>query len=138
MESLLYVSLSRLPESSAAEQLRTILDVAAVRNRAHDLTGAMIYTGAYFAQVLEGPGQGIAEVMASITADPRHDEVVVARRETVYGRSFTSWGMGLIAPDPSIAEQVRAVHALHGEPEAEQAADRVLGWMRRSYIVPAG
>ena len=137
MLSLLYVSRSRLPENTAAEQLRTILDVSAQRNRRQDLTGALIYTGTHFAQILEGPEQGVAAVMASIAVDLRHEEVAVMQREAIYGRSFASWGMGLIAHDTAIAQQIRSVHAARAERGVEEAVARLIATMRSSYIVPA-
>jgi hypothetical protein len=130
MLSLLYTSRSRLSEAEASDQLRAILDAAAQRNQAAGITGALVYTGNDFAQILEGPEESVAEVMASILIDPRHTDVAIVRREAIQRRSFPNWGMALIGFDQTTALQIGAIRSAPSDDALDEAVDAVIRWMR--------
>ena len=77
--SLLYVSKTLLerPEAEAEEQ--TILAAAAARNARLGVTGALLSTGTYFAQLLEGEQDAVEALMSSIDADARHMRIKIIR-----------------------------------------------------------
>jgi hypothetical protein len=131
MLSLLYTSRSRLAADDAAGQLKAILDTAVPRNQSRDLTGTLVYTGTDFAQILEGPEEGVDEVMASILIDPRHEDVAIVRREAITARSFPNWGMALIGFDAATASHIGAIRAAADEAALSQAVEAVMRWMRR-------
>jgi hypothetical protein len=90
--SLLYVSktLLELPQDEA--EVVKIVEAATVRNAALGVTGALVSTGTYFAQLLEGTQGAVEELMASIEEDSRHMRVKTIR--TVQEeRRFGGWSM---------------------------------------------
>ena len=95
LKTLLYVSesLLRLPEE--AGRLQNILDVSRERNAALGVTGALIAARGHFAQVLEGPAEGVAAVMDSIDRDPRHRRVTLVLDRVTPHRQFAAWTMSL-------------------------------------------
>lgn len=131
MLSLLYVSRSRLPRGQEEPQLRQILDVAARRNLANGITGALVHTGTDFAQVLEGPEDAVAQIMASILIDPRHERVSIIRRDEVATRSFPNWGMALIGHIPATQDQIAAVWKASDEASLAESIDGLVQWMRQ-------
>lgn len=92
-QSLLYVSHSCLVRPHDDPEIAKIIEVSRERNRALKVTGALIATHRFFAQVLEGPDAAIDELMLSIARDRRHRDVTVVRREALPARRFDNWSM---------------------------------------------
>lgn len=125
LSSLLYVSRSTIAPADAAVTVGAIVAVATARNPALGLTGALLFTGMHFAQVLEGPAASIDTLMESLRADSRHDSLLVVDRSIVPARRFDSWSMAYFGPsqfvsrhvtrllsDPSLSEQRRGAEWL--------------------------
>lgn len=95
LKTLLYVSesLLRLPEE--AGRLRNILEVSRPRNASLDVTGTLVAVRGHFAQVLEGPDDAVAAIMASVSRDPRHRRVTTVLEHPVAHRQFEAWSMCL-------------------------------------------
>lgn len=94
---LVYESTVRLPFGAEGEQgIQEILTAARSRNAALGVTGVLYFDGSYFLQVLEGPQGAIAEVFASILADPRHTDLRVVERGPIATRSFAGWDMAWV------------------------------------------
>jgi hypothetical protein len=89
---------------SVADPLIRDQDIAAIllasrRNNArHGLTGALIYNGHNFMQLLEGPAKEVEICLEAIRRDPRHSGLTEVRRRPVYERDFAEWSM-LYDPD---------------------------------------
>ena len=91
MLSVTYVSVA--DPLISEEDVASIL-VSARRNNARDeLTGALVYNGHNFLQLLEGPDEKVDACLAVIREDPRHSGVTEVRRRTVEGRDFGEWAM---------------------------------------------
>lgn len=92
LRHLFYVSRS----TAEPDDLPRVLDSARRNNAQHGLTGALVYTGGHFAQVLEGPAAALERTMQAIEADPRH----TALRRLIDGplaeRRFAQWAMALV------------------------------------------
>ncbi|QZH74182.1 MAG: BLUF domain-containing protein [Erythrobacter sp.] len=88
-----YVSRPTIPFLLRPGVLDDIRAVSIARNSQLDVTGLLIVTVLYFAQVLEGPEDAVDEVMRSIAADPRHHEIVVVRRNVLKRLQFPLWRM---------------------------------------------
>jgi hypothetical protein len=131
MLSLLYISRSRLSGSEVQSQLHEILDLAARRNIARGITGALVHTGSDFAQVLEGPEAEVAQVMASILIDGRHDCISIVNRDEVPERSFPNWGMVLIGHLAQTQHQIDAIWHAADEASQKSAIDALVAWMRQ-------
>jgi hypothetical protein len=91
--SLVYVSKSLLQPGQAAREIGSIVDVSTARNAAAGVTGALLYTGTRFAQLLEGEEPAVREIMSSIVRDPRHCDVVTVDQGPIAARRFSSWSL---------------------------------------------
>lgn len=108
LRSLLYVSRRVVvPDLDAA--VARIVETSLARNRALDVTGALIATDALFAQVLEGPDEAIAELMISIRRDPRHQDLSVAFDEPIAQRRFADWALAYRGGAGFVSRLVSAV-----------------------------
>lgn len=88
--------LSRADSKITEQDVRQILLVAQRNNRQKDITGCLLYSGAHFAQVLEGDAKALDEVLGSIKNDARHHSIVVALDHEVLERRFPDWSMGIL------------------------------------------
>ncbi len=92
MESLLYIS--RATHAFRESEFGRILETAERTNQRMSVTGMLLYGSGTFAQVLEGKGHAIDELMKRIERDPRHSNILVLSREVVLERTFSKWAMG--------------------------------------------
>jgi Sensors of blue-light using FAD len=72
---LLYVS--HLAPGADFAVVKEIVDVARLRNPAHGITGALLFDGERFCQLIEGAEAEVSTLMQSISRDPRHTDVRV-------------------------------------------------------------
>ena len=91
MLSLIYVSRATAAFDSAA--LTALAEQAAEANARLGITGMLAYNGAHFMQLLEGNGAAVEALVARIATDPRHDGLVVIRRDERDGRECPFWSM---------------------------------------------
>jgi hypothetical protein len=90
--SLLYVSKTLLQPPQSEAQVTEIAAAARGRNAWLGVTGALVATSTYFAQLLEGAQPAVEELMASIEDDPRHMRVRIIRTAEEK-RRFGEWSM---------------------------------------------
>ncbi len=90
--SLLYVSRTLLTFPGGEPEVDNIVTVSKRRNAQRGVTGALMSTGTYFAQVLEGEQEVVAGLMASIAEDPRHMRLKTIRT-IEEERRFPGWSM---------------------------------------------
>lgn len=89
--SVTYVSVA--DPSISDEEIASIL-VSARRNNVRDeLTGALVYNGHNFLQLLEGPDEKVEACLAVIRDDARHSGMIEVRRRTIEARDFGEWAM---------------------------------------------
>ena len=101
--SIAYVSAASEPLED--DDIAALLIQARAANRRNGLTGALIYRGGRFAQILEGPEEMVRSRFASIATDPRHRNVQVMRETRIIERQFPQWTMGFRpAGDSSITQ----------------------------------
>lgn len=91
--SLIYVSHSLLAPTDRVEFLSDIQTASIERNSTLNITGLLIATPNHFAQLLEGPEIGVKEIMRSIVADVRHEDVRIVRQGPSSGRRCPYWRM---------------------------------------------
>jgi hypothetical protein len=91
--SLLYVSVSLLARSAERQEVEELVRSAIDHNLRAGITGALVLADGRFAQVLEGPREGVAALMGRIAIDPRHTSVRVVSTSFVSERRFPNWGM---------------------------------------------
>ncbi|WP_410499079.1 BLUF domain-containing protein [Chitinibacter sp. S2-10] len=64
-----------------------------LRNAHQNITGLLLYQQGYFLQYLEGPPDTVRKVFASISKDPRNEEVELMSEEVILKRRFPNWSM---------------------------------------------
>ena len=106
MFSLLYISQSCLIMPDQERCVQDIVSVGRSRNKALDVTGALIFTETHFAQILEGAEDRVAELMRSIVRDERHTNVDIILRERLGARRFCSWSLAYAGPADLVADIV--------------------------------
>lgn len=74
-----------------------IIATAKFFNPRFGITGLLVFGGGIFFQWLEGPKDNVNSLMKLISADPRHNSVVVLSQEDeLRDRLFPNWGMELV------------------------------------------
>jgi hypothetical protein len=130
MLSLLYLSHSLIPAGDEMPVVQDIMSVAVRRNLANGITGALVFTGRDFAQVLEGPESQVAQVMGSILLDRRHDNVRILARQDVSTRSFPNWGMAQVASTAEVQGRIDDINRSSNEQDMADAIAALSNWMR--------
>jgi hypothetical protein len=129
MLCLTYVSRPLIALADRAQLLADIQAVSAARNSMLDITGLLIASPEFFAQVLEGPIDDVEAVMASILADPRHHDIRIVGRSDVATRRFPRWRMAVFDSanfgSGSISPLLAAAHA-QDAPHAVSRLDRLI------------
>jgi len=80
-------------EEGLQRELRAIVSSARWRNTTENVTGALLFTEAGFAQVLEGARETVERTFERIAADRRHADVTVLSFTPTQRRSFPDWPM---------------------------------------------
>lgn len=96
---LIYRSRSAIPEPDRKAVLGTIFSQARSNNKGRRITGALLVSGDWFAQVLEGDETAIRELYGKIGADERHDHVTLLQTRAVTSRIFSRWAMARVSGD---------------------------------------
>ena len=125
--SLIYVSHGLLSENEAQAAIKDIIAASLVRNARENITGALLYTGANFVQILEGPEAAVGRLMDGIKRDPRHDQVEVLETMTSVPRLFEGWSMAYIGDSLYVR---RHVEALLTEPQGSHGLVAAIRRMR--------
>ena len=92
---LVYYSRNRMTGTAdeRAATIRSILAASRRNNADAHVTGALMFNGGCFAQVLEGPRDTVENVFERIQQDPRHGDVSLLTFEAVEERAFQNWAM---------------------------------------------
>lgn len=104
------VDRNRIPEADRKIELGTPFSAARRNNKRAGVTGALLLTGDWFVQVLEGDEPTVRALFDTISQDPRHDSVTLLDTDEVGDRVFARWSMAKVAeggePDiPLIAHE---------------------------------
>lgn len=107
---LMYRSRNRIPEPDRRIELGTLFSTARRNNKKAEVSGALLLTGDWFVQVLEGDEPTVRSLYERIATDPRHDSVTLLDSGDVDERVFARWSMAKVAeagePDiPLIAHE---------------------------------
>lgn len=91
MLSLIYVSTAT--SAFRREELAALAEQAAAENAPRGVTGMLAYNGEHFMQLLEGEDAVVEDTLARIARDPRHESLVVIRRDQRRARECPGWFM---------------------------------------------
>ena len=92
MHRIFYLSRSL----ASPTDVESIVAEARQANARSGVTGALLYSGAHFAQMLEGPAGVVAETMARVERDKRHEGVTRLIDSPATGRRTDGWTMAFI------------------------------------------
>jgi hypothetical protein len=96
---LMYRSRNRIPEPDRKVELGELFLRARRNNKRSGVTGALLLTGDWFVQVLEGEERAVRAVYDRIRTDPRHDEVTLLESGDAGERVFGRWSMARVSDD---------------------------------------
>ena len=82
-----------------------IVSKARTYNATNSIYGFLMFDQRRFHQIIEGPVSEVDALFGRISADQRHQNVVLLRRELIKKNTFDNWSMGSFLND-------RAVHPL--------------------------
>jgi hypothetical protein len=94
---------SRALDPFSPAQLGELTRNSAERNAFRDISGALLYTGGCFLQLLEGSDWGVRELFEKIARDPRHRDVHELSCRRILDRDFSAWGMACLHEDATEA-----------------------------------
>nr|WP_294944723.1 BLUF domain-containing protein [uncultured Mucilaginibacter sp.] len=92
MKNLVYLSTSTTLLSD--DELLDILKASRRNNKAHNVSGVLLYCEGTFIQVLEGADFDVDAIFAKLEKDTRHKNIIVMMNEPLKQRNFAGWAMG--------------------------------------------
>lgn len=127
LRSLIYASSSTIEPDENLSHLDRIVVASQRHNPALDVTGALVFTGSHFVQILEGSADALAILMAKIETDERHERIEVLHETDIAERSFGEWSMAYAGPSTYLAEHLRPLLSQgSSDPRAPDAVERLI------------
>jgi Sensors of blue-light using FAD len=96
---LIYRSRNRILYGQRTAELGSLFSTARAKNKRLNITGALLISGDWFAQTLEGAEDTVRELFATIERDERHEHVSLLEAHTVPERVFARWAMARVSAD---------------------------------------
>lgn len=129
---LAYLSKSNLGNdlASVEDNVRQILEIARENNARLSVTGALLYSGGYFCQIIEGEDEPLTDLFESIQLDPRHSDVAVLYYEPIATRSFAEWSMAFAGIEEKRRFNIEGILASTDELAIKQAGHAILMTLR--------
>ena len=103
---------SEIAKRTTEKDVIEIMDLAKNSNEKSGITGALIMSGKYFVQVLEGERRSVSKLIFSIGKDSRHDNVTIISFDEIEFRDFEQWSMTLLSIDDEDEERRVLKHSL--------------------------
>lgn len=97
------------------ENLRSILESAQRNNLLLGVTGALLYSGGYYCQIIEGERDVLEDLFETIQMDRRHNEVTVLHFEPIELRSFSEWAMAMAGAEDAMRFDIEGIRASKDE-----------------------
>ena len=135
LSSLTYASVSRLKPATAFAVVEALVASSRIRNATYGITGALLFTGAHFVQVLEGPAGMIDRIWRNLLVDPRHDGLMMTSRAPLPQRRFGDWDLAYSGPAQFVASRVRPMFNA-ADPVGQRLAARWLVDLMHQFTQP--
>jgi Sensors of blue-light using FAD len=127
---------SRSTVEGTAEEVQRAIDaiVAASRRRNGQagVTGALMFTGLFFVQALEGPAAAVEATFDRICCDLRHSNVEVVECGPVLELAFGEWPMSHLVPNADAGALLDRVERDTELADAATAAMKLMAALIRS------
>ena len=130
---LAYISRSTLGEHEVAvrHEIEQILEAAKRKNPPEGITGALLYSGGYFCQLLEGPAAGLESLFETILSDDRHDRVEVLFFDPAPDRYFGAWAMAFAGYETTPRFKISGVKASQSDIHARSLGRNLVDALTR-------
>ncbi|WP_152046769.1 BLUF domain-containing protein [Aureimonas psammosilenae] len=112
-------------EASFEAEVSAILEASRRNNDPAGITGALLFNGGVFAQVLEGPLEAVEATFERIQQDERHGDVSLLALEPIAHRSFPNWAMGFVGRSAENAERFSQIGIASGFDPASLGSHKV-------------
>jgi hypothetical protein len=89
-------------DAGLQRELNRLVADARARNKADNITGALLFSDAGFAQVLEGQRDVVERTFDRIAMDRRHADVTVLSFTPTQRRSFPDWPLAFCGQTPLV------------------------------------
>jgi hypothetical protein len=110
-----FLYVSRIAPGLGREAFESICRVSRCRNQALAMTGALLFDGRRFGQLLQGPARNVKALMTQIAVDPRHQNLVVLFDDPIDANAGErGWRFADCAGPP--LEAMHAAEGARGEP----------------------
>jgi len=134
---LIYRSHNRIPGDRRKAELGAIFSAARSTNKRLGVTGALLTSGDWFVQALEGDEAVVRDLYAHIGKDARHERVVEIESGQVDGRVFSRWAMARVSADgehdiPLLANAAKGGITPAAPRPTTPEQDELLDFMRRT------
>ncbi len=130
---LMYRSRDRVSPEDRREEFGDIFSQARSDNQKRKITGALLLSGEWFVQVLEGDEAAVRSLYTDIERDPRHTDVELLSAERVPERLFARWSMAEVELDDSYLPLIaRASEVSAGGGNSSPEKDALLTAMRQA------
>ena len=111
LRTLLYMSSSELGDLEVDASVGSIVLTSVKNNAAAHITGALMFSGKHFVQVLEGHTDALDELLCTLRSDSRHSSLKVLHDTAIHDRRFANWTMAFVGPSVFVERQVRRLSA---------------------------
>ena len=81
---------------AVTESVRSILATSRCNNINLGITGVLLFSQGYFAQLLEGARPAVELILDRIMRDRRHDDIVLVHERSNGPRDFGAWSMAFV------------------------------------------
>lgn len=126
--SIIYISRMNFDgnEAKIKDEVNDIIKTSTSKNTQKDVTGALLFSGGYFIQVLEGPLKAVESIFESIQNDFRHKEISTLSNAQIDERSFPKWSMALAGVRLDIAPEIEGLLADPDKIETYESGQEVI------------
>lgn len=118
-------------EADVEAEIEHVLTSSRRNNAAAGITGALLFTGSHFTQVLEGPQHEVERTFERISQDLRHGGVALIDLQHGSRRAFPSWSMTLLDARAWSRAELAMCTNLTGKTGDEPAGQPIVELMQR-------
>lgn len=94
------IYMSRFTRILDKEEIASLFETAAEKNRQAGITSALLHDGRRLIQAIEGKRETVATLMAKLERDTRHHQISLVHRSAIQARQFDLWPMRATRLDP--------------------------------------
>lgn len=124
-ERLIYVSKSRIEAAGSDSAIAQLVREARSRNASLAVSGALLFTGTHFAQILEGPASSIALITSALKEDDRHADMFIAAHYPISARIFSDWQIAYAGPSQFVAQHIKRLLRNNSRSDQRRGVDRL-------------